>query len=50
MGLVIPFSEFRSYYAAIRDNVKLVKGAILDTNILISLTYTDGPRGKSLSS
>jgi hypothetical protein len=39
MGFVISFSEFESYYAAIRDNATFAKGAILDTNILISLTY-----------
>lgn len=39
MGLVIPFSEFKSYYAAIRDDATFAKGTILDTNILISLTY-----------
>lgn len=38
MGQVIPFSEFASYFAAIRLD-KAVQGTILDTNILISLTY-----------
>jgi hypothetical protein len=39
MGLVIPFSEFKSYYAAIRNKSEFAKGTILDTNILVSLTY-----------
>ena len=38
MGLVIPFSEFKSYYSAIRPNGEFAKGTIFDTNILISLT------------
>lgn len=39
MGLVIPFSEFKAYHAAIRSKGDFAKGSILDTNILISLTY-----------
>ena len=39
MGKVVPFSEFKAYYSAIRSNGDFAKGAILDTNILISLTY-----------
>ena len=39
MGLVVPFSEFKAYFAAIRGKPDFVRGTILDTNILISLTY-----------
>ncbi len=38
MGQVIAFSEFDTYFAAM-DNRTLVRGTILDANILISLTY-----------
>lgn len=39
MGRVIAFSEFSSYLDTIRSAGRGVEGAILDTNILISLTY-----------
>ncbi|OFZ79827.1 MAG: hypothetical protein A2583_06025 [Bdellovibrionales bacterium RIFOXYD1_FULL_53_11] len=39
MGLVVPFSEFKNYYAAICGTPTLARGTVLDTNILISLTY-----------
>ena len=39
MGRVIPFTEFRSYLASIRSDGSVTRGTILDTNILISLTY-----------
>jgi hypothetical protein len=39
MGRVVSFSEFDSYFARIRQAPNFVTGAILDTNILISLTY-----------
>jgi hypothetical protein len=39
MGQVVPFSEFRDYFAAIRFDDGIAEGTILDTNILISLTY-----------
>lgn len=39
MGRVISFSEFKAYYSAISHSSDFAKGAILDTNILISLTY-----------
>lgn len=39
MGRVVSFSEFERYFAAIRCKPDFVAGAILDTNILISLTY-----------
>ena len=38
MGRVIAFSEFDDYYKALKKT-DLVSGTILDTNILISLTY-----------
>lgn len=39
MGRVIAFSEFSEYYRSIRDSADFSKGTILDTNILIALTY-----------
>ena len=39
MGRVISFSDFKNYYREIQDPPGLSQGTILDTNILISLTY-----------
>lgn len=39
MGLVIPFSEFASYYEEVRRRHAFARGTIVDTNILISMTY-----------
>jgi len=39
MGRVIAFSEFADYYAQLRGDARFSKGTILDTNILIALTY-----------
>ncbi len=39
MGQVIPFTEFKSYFASTRSDGSVAQGTILDTNILISLTY-----------
>ncbi len=39
MGRVISFSNFSGYYANKQREVGFCSGAILDTNILISLTY-----------
>jgi hypothetical protein len=43
MGRVVSFSEFENYYSAVRTRPDIVGGAILDTNILISLTYEVKP-------
>lgn len=39
MGQVIAFSNFRDYYAEISRRAGFFSGAILDTNILVSLSY-----------
>jgi hypothetical protein len=39
MGRVVPFSEFRKYYERIRGCRDFESGTILDTNILIALSY-----------
>jgi hypothetical protein len=39
MGRVIPFSDFQRYYAEARQSADFAPGTILDTNILIALTY-----------
>ena len=39
MGRVISFSDFKSYYREVKDLSEYSNGSILDTNILISLTY-----------
>lgn len=39
MGQVIAFSEFADYYEPLREHGEFVQGTIIDTNILIALTY-----------
>jgi hypothetical protein len=39
MGQVVSFSEFRKYYASIQGHRDFSLGTILDTNILIALSY-----------
>ncbi len=39
MGRVIPFSEFENYYQKIQKSPGFVPGTILDTNVIVSLTY-----------
>jgi len=39
MGRVISFSDFKTYYQEVQGLPNNLKGAILDTNILVSLTY-----------
>jgi hypothetical protein len=41
MGKVVPFSEFSAYYSGIRESQDFERGTILDTNILIALTYEE---------
>jgi hypothetical protein len=39
MGQVISFSDFNSYYKPLRESGKFAQGTIIDTNVLIALTY-----------
>ncbi len=39
MGKLISFSDFPSYYKDLKNSAKNANGTILDTNILVSLTY-----------
>ena len=39
MGKLISFSDFPSYYKDLKNSGKNADGTILDTNILVSLTY-----------
>ena len=39
MGRVIAFSEFTAYYEPLRGRAEFARGTIIDTNILIALTY-----------
>lgn len=39
MGRVIPFSRFPAYFREIQKSPGFVAGTVLDTNIMISLTY-----------
>lgn len=48
MGQVIPFSDFIRYYEKIRERQDFERGTILDTNILIALTYEVKPNHEEI--
>lgn len=48
MGKAISFSEFNSYYKPLRGSKEFAQGTIIDTNILIALTYEVNPNNEDV--